>query len=443
MTQDDTPPAPSQVVKSPHPCWRFLQGIYCPEELCHYQHGPPLVDRPTRRSPSNYGPSACLYFAQGYCRYGARCQFAHIPASVPATIITQSALTPSFVIASTSSSFSPVPILPVRNIHSAPETPAPPPYPAEPETSVDEDDIIQPHPLDEFPDEVEQLSQPTPTTILPALNLPLDAGLENKNEGSVEVATDLLDSSLYVIDEEVAALWEEVENAEDEGMQYVDRTRSRQVYDDKKVLVLSGGVMLGPPRSGSVSSASSASASQIPSRLQGSFHTHEWSVSSQPSSSTSSDFTFASGSLCELQTNRVDESESDDSLFSPSDTPPHRAPLRDESFPPQPIVPVSPWNILVPSETALLSPCQNKSFQCSRKQERPSESKGRRGALAGDNVLGSPSSGPASSSNTATTTRSTNSRRHTLSFPVENSNIDAWELSGLITPQPRRRVPSF
>lgn len=68
------------VVKSPNSCWRYMQGAYCPEQLCHYQHGPPLTGaRLPRRTAASYGRTACLYFAQGFCKYGERCAFAHIP----------------------------------------------------------------------------------------------------------------------------------------------------------------------------------------------------------------------------------------------------------------------------------------------------------------------------------------------------------------------------
>lgn len=46
-------------------------------------------------------------------------------------------------------------------------------------------------------------------------------------------------------------MWASPDSDDDErelsGKQYLDKSRSRQVYDDKKVLVLSGGVMLGRP----------------------------------------------------------------------------------------------------------------------------------------------------------------------------------------------------
>ena len=79
MTTSD-PVTGTGVVKSPNSCWRFMQGSYCPEELCHYQHGPPLHGtRLPRRTAASYGRTACLYFAQGYCKYGEKCAFAHIP----------------------------------------------------------------------------------------------------------------------------------------------------------------------------------------------------------------------------------------------------------------------------------------------------------------------------------------------------------------------------
>ena len=70
------------IVKSPNTCWRYAQGAYCPEELCHYQHGPPLsVSRLPRRNANSYGRTACLFFAKGHCKYGESCSFAHIPLS--------------------------------------------------------------------------------------------------------------------------------------------------------------------------------------------------------------------------------------------------------------------------------------------------------------------------------------------------------------------------
>ena len=79
LVTTDTSVASTGVVKSPNSCWRYMQGSYCPEELCHYQHGPPLHGtRLPRRTAASYGRTACLYFAQGYCKYGEKCSFAHI-----------------------------------------------------------------------------------------------------------------------------------------------------------------------------------------------------------------------------------------------------------------------------------------------------------------------------------------------------------------------------
>lgn len=66
-----------------------------------------------------------------------------------------------------------------------------------------------------------------------------------------EVAPHVREPTSAAVEGSYRAGWRGQDSDEDDsemrGRQYLDKSRSRQVYDDKKVLVLSGGVMLGRP----------------------------------------------------------------------------------------------------------------------------------------------------------------------------------------------------
>lgn len=207
------------VVKSPNSCWRFMQGSYCPEELCHYQHGPPLHGtRLPRRTASSYGRTACLYFAQGYCKYGEKCAFAHIPlVNGPQNV---SRL--------------------LRNYFRT-------------EILVN----CQSDSQDAFTGKpgggnAGDLWVPSPTQNSNDVNSDLPGPPHQDATSWVHVETFEPPPGYTMMTQGRPVIW----NGQDDGdementpgsMQYLDKSRSRQVYDDKKVLVLSGGVMLGRP----------------------------------------------------------------------------------------------------------------------------------------------------------------------------------------------------
>ncbi|KAF8312008.1 hypothetical protein DL93DRAFT_2168705 [Clavulina sp. PMI_390] len=228
------------VAKSPNVCWRYMQGSYCPEELCHYQHGPPLdAGRLPRRSAASYGPTACLFFAQGYCKHGERCTFAHIPLSTDSAQHPDNADRSSAPAAGTGESYPPQ-------------------------------------------------TQARRVTVHETGSRDAQTGTAMKRSQSTWSAA-------------------EPEHSVVNSKQYLDKHRSRQVYDDNKVLVLSGGVMLGRPdgeeegvpanvMSPTRNKISRASATQLDAEIYPSpMHPYPIPAIASPNSAYSPDYVFTPG----------------------------------------------------------------------------------------------------------------------------------------------------
>ncbi|KAF8334152.1 uncharacterized protein EI90DRAFT_3015184 [Cantharellus anzutake] len=266
------------ILKSPNPCWKFLQGRYCPEELCHYQHGPRLVlnRRGNRGSPSRYGPTACVYFAKGFCKNGTSCNFAHITppsiirgsypigelqGSVDCAVpqapypypsppfdemgipeVSSGAMTHPYTGSNSPGQFSlhEQPLLLATSkptvVERQPDSASPQPHPdsltADVEVASDSTGTVTPFILAK--------DSPTPPRILP-------------DQVKSTSPTPAHDSNAIVIGMDITSIWDEVGSLDEEDFvsrhtPYIDRNHhAPQVYDDKTVRVLSGGVLLGIP----------------------------------------------------------------------------------------------------------------------------------------------------------------------------------------------------
>src|SRR5258708_7006034 len=257
-------PFPSTfVLKSPNPCWRFHQGHYCPEELCHYQHAPRLVlDRRTsRRSPASHGSTACIFFARGFCKNGTTCKFAHAyPPSSSAAQASSSAGSLKTTHCSNTQGSETVgrqdssPVVLNSRGSSFPFQAASPPQ----STTCDPQSIVgqsEASTLGKQATEVDVASDSTGTVTPFTLHKDSPSPPSSpQNQGAAPVHPPVSSNEIpSMIVEGLASIWDEVEGLDEEEFvsrhaPYIDTNHhAPQVYDDKTVCVLSGGVMLGMP----------------------------------------------------------------------------------------------------------------------------------------------------------------------------------------------------